>query len=264
MNKLKRQKLKKAYCNEKRRNGFLCLLLVCLVLLTGITAAGCGLDVISVVLDDSVSTGTIPNTDMGFEGCSFNFSTHKLDNANSMGNNFVAYKIYNNKSTLDSEVNALNRLVDDATKKQNSAVSLFNTYYYRNLYIKTGADERESRQFELDNAPHEVRIRLTNYDDSTEDYSAGIWVDNKKKGLPCRSVGAFSFDFGRHEVYDAVPQKDEEDAKNFSETQSEAENGFYYVALFSGFMMLDDDYTQLYSPIHYLGCVKIDSGLEKN
>lgn len=240
------------------------MLLVCLVFLTGIMAAGCGLDVISVVLDDSISTGKIPDTSCGFADCSFVFSTHKLDNANSMGNNFVAYKIYNNKSTLDSEVNALNRLVDDATKKQNSAVSLFNTYYYRSLYIKSAADEKEGKQFELDNAYHSVKIRLTNYDDTGDEYSAGIWVDDQKKGLPCRSVGAYSFDFGRKDVFDAVPQKDEDDAKNFSETQSESESGLYYVALFSGFMMLDDDYTPLYSPIHYLGCVKIDSGSEEN
>ena len=132
--------------------------------------AGCGLDVISVVLDDSISTGKIPDTSYDFDECSFVFSTHKIDDKNSMGNNYVAYKIYNNKSTLDSEVNALNRLVDDATKKQNSAVSLFNTYYYRSLYIKSAADEKEGKQFELDNAYHSVRIRLTNYDDTSDDY----------------------------------------------------------------------------------------------
>ena len=252
--------MKKAYGKNKRNIVYLFLISVCFIFLT----TGCGLDVISVVLEDPVSSSDEPNQTSQFGEMSFTFSTHKLDNSNNMGHNYVAYKIYNKQSILESEVNTLQNILNDSNRKQNSAVSLLNTYYYRYLNIKGAASDKDSSQLEIDNGSHEIRIRLSNYDDTSEEYSAGIWVDGKRKGFPCRVSGAYSFDFGRKGDFDVIPQKDDEDAKNFVENPLEEEKGNYYVALFSVFMMFDDDYSAIYSPIHYLGCVKIDSNSENN
>ena len=252
--------MKKAYGNNRRFKFVLSLFSVCFIFLT----LSCGLDVISVVLDDSVSTNDTPNITTEEALRSFNYSTHKLDNSNTMGKNYVAYKIYNKNSFLDSEISSLNTLINDSNKKQNSAISLLNTYNYKYLNIKSASDDEEYSQFEIDNAAHEVKIRLANYDDTTDDYSAGIWVDNVRKGVPCRNGTGLTFDFGRKGKYDSVPQKTDDDAKGFADEQPEDENGLYYVAMFSVFMMLDDDYATVYSPIHYLGCVQLDSGSETN
>ena len=88
--------------------------------------------------------------------------------------------------------------------------------------------------------------------------SAYIKLGDSKIGTPVRKDGS-TFDFGRSGSNDKVPEITDDDARKFDDNQSEEEKGLYYVALFYVFMMYDEYYTPIYSPIHYLGSVKIDS-----
>lgn len=250
--------MKKAYGKTDRKFfHFFSLLSVCFIFLT----TACGLDVVSVLLDDNVSHSTFPTIDSQYDEMVFSFSTSKLDEANTLGRTYLYYKIYNSSTVLDSEVNSLTNLAGDSNKKYNSASSLLNTYHYQPLQLKVeGTNGDVVSGFELENASHNVKIRLTNY--GVEEFSAGIWLDDVKKGVPVRIVKSQPFDFGKEN--DFLPLLNEDDTKNFVENQAEKDLDFYYVALFSVFMMLDDDFVPIYSPIHCLGSVKINSKLADN
>ena len=248
--------MKKAHRNSiYGKSFFLCLLAVCLVFFN----VSCGLDVISVVLDDPVSVTSSPNKDSTLEGCIFEFSTRKLDNSNDMGKGYVYYNIYNKSSIENSEVNSLTTIANDSVRKFESAHSLINTYGYKELHFSndTGAS---SDVFTLDNQnQNEIRIRLSNYgDEAGSKFSAYIKIGDAIKGVPVRLNGS-SFDFGRAGSNDKVPETTDDDARKFEESQSDEEKGLYYVALFYVFMMYDDFYTPVYSPIHYLGTVTINA-----
>ena len=216
----------------------------------------CGLDVVAVLLDDNVSiTETPPTIESEFGDMFFCFTTSKLDNSTSLGQNYIYYKIYNSSTIHDSEVNSITNIASDTNKKYNSATSMINTYHYQQLWYKENQEDESGTWFEISNAAHDIKIRLTSY--LTEDYAAGIWIDNQKKGVPVRVVKSRPFDFGRDDEY--LPLINEDDTKNFVETQGDDDRNKYYVALFSVFMMLDDDFVPVYNPVHYLGSVKIDS-----
>ena len=221
----------------------------------------CGLDVISVVLEDPVSVTNQPNKDSAFTNRSFEFSTKKLDNATDMGKGYVYYKIYSKADIENNEVTSLNTLANDTTRN-NSATSLINTYNYKELnYSKD--DGKNYKSVVFDNKAQNIKIRLTNYvDTSSEEFSASIKIDDKGDGVPFRINGK-TFDFGRKGSNDEIPVEADDDSSN-GETKWDNESTTYYVALFYVFMMYDDFYTPLYSPIHYLGTVKIDSTDENN
>lgn len=242
---------------------FLCLLSVCLFFVN----VSCGLDVLSIVLEesDNVTRSDIPTVDSGMDS-TFKFSTHTVTDPYSFGRTYIYYKIYNSSSLLESEVNSLTNQAADSSKKYNSANTMMSsTYEYKPLQIKTqNGDKENSSGLELENAAHEIKIRLTTYGDATEEYTAGIWIDGEKKGEPVRVVNSNPFDFGRSSEY--VPLSGQEDTKNFTENKDETASDYnvFYVALFAYFMLLDDNYTPIYSPIAHLGSVKIDATTDLN
>lgn len=248
--------MKKAYNSKGKYFFFLGLLSICLLFFN----SACGLDELDAILDDPFSMEEEPpNIDSEFARRHFSFSTKKLDNANDFGRGYVYYKIYNNSSKMDSEVNTIESMINDSARKYNSATSLIDNYGYKELCIASSyAGISQSTTFTLENKDQSVRIRLTNYDDTNDDFSAKIFVDDSFKGIPVRVNDNKTFDFGRD--IDELPLKDEDDTKGFSETQAESEENMYYVVLYGVFYMLSDTFEKtIYSPVHYLGKVKIDS-----
>ena len=216
----------------------------------------CGLDVISVVLDDYVSeVSEQPIESSLFADRSFVFHTRKLDNANDLGHGYVYYKIYNKLSVANTETSVLTTLIEDAANKQNS-FSRLESYGFKELRVKNGTNF-STVQFE--NEVHTIDIRLTNY---SAEFNAHVIVDGTNTGVPVRTNGN-TFDFGRHGENDKVPLETDDDTKNFT-TRTIEDPDLYYVSLYSVFMMYDEQYEPVFSPIHYLGTVKIDPTSESN
>ncbi len=250
--------MKKAYNSKGKYFFFLGLLSICLLFFN----SACGLDELDAILDDPFSTDHIPNIDSYEDGRFFSFSTKKLDNANEFGKGYVYYKIYNSSSKMDSEVNTIASMINDSARKYNSATSLIDNYGYKELCLAPSyAGISRANTFSLENKDQTVRIRLTNQVDSTDDHSARIKVDDVIKGIPVRANINKTFDFGRTEnSYEGLPLKDDDDTKGFSETQPDSDTNNYYVVLYGVFYMLSATFEKtIYSPVHCLGKVKIDS-----
>lgn len=259
--------MKKTYSDRRKSLFFLVLFAVCLSFFN----AGCGLDVLDAVLDDPFDTNgandNTPNKDSGFENCHFAFSTAKLDNSNSFGHGYVYYKIYNKESKKTNEVNSIETMTNDSTRKYNAATTLINTYSYKELQYSAvpGVD---SVPLMLDNVSQQVYIRLTNYLGS---FVAQISIDDTTIGIPLRTNGK-TFDFGRTGDYDEKPAKitgtgTEEsmsDVKGF-DTTGDGNGNSFYVVLYGVFSMPTESFEKvIYSPVHYLGEVKIDAASDNN
>ena len=234
----------------------------CLIFLT----VSCGLDVVRVVLDDFVTDVKDPPVvdseyKTNYDVCEFTFTTKKLDNSTDMGNGYVYYKIYNRYSTAYSQVSNLVAMTEDDNRKGNSFTSMSNTYGYKELHVKTPGSAYAG-SFQISNAYHNnVSIRLTNY--SSGSYNAHILVDGTNVGVPVRNTNSLTFDFGRKGDNDKLPEETDQDF-NYQTNSEPSEDGIYYVALFSVFMMFDDNWESIYSPVHYLGMVAINSKTENN
>ena len=256
--------MKKAYNSKRKYCIFLGLLSICLIFLN----TACGLDELDAVLDDPFSTEEAPpNIEAEYEKRHFSFTTKTLDNANDFGKSYIYYKIYNNVSTMNSEVGVIDGMINDTVRKYNSALTLLDNYSYKELYCASSyGNVSNAEQFVLsNNAQHTVRIRLTNYDETVDDYSAKIIVDGTERGIPFR-FNYKSFDFGRNNPsYDEKPVKAEtdernSDTRNFSDPTADGVDANYYVVLYGLFSMPTDTFEKtIYSPVHYLGAVKIDS-----
>lgn len=248
--------MKKAHSKDKYGNFFLCLLAVCFIFFN----VSCGLDVLSVVLDDPVTDVTsLPNITSSYENLHFTFETKQLDNANDFGYGYVYYKIYNRSTSAESEANNLIKIATDENRKSASASSM-RDYGFKELKLLPSSGKATPLRFE--NESQNIRIRLTTYDASTS-FRSIIAVDDVSMGTPLRCIDG-TFDFktaastGEGTVFsDAAPQKGDEDAKNLSDTPPAP--GVFYVSLFYVFMMYDDTYTPIYSPVHYLGTVRINA-----
>lgn len=256
--------MKKTYSDRRKSLFFLVLFAVCLSFFN----AGCGLDVIDSVLEDPFYTDNVPNIESGYENCNFRFSTVKLDNANAFGKGYIYYKIYNNSNRKNTEVNNIESMTSDSSRKYNAATTLINTYSYKELHYVSSLGG-SAATLSLDNDSQNIYIRLTNYADP---FIAQITVDNGAVGIPVRYNGK-SFDFGRPGDYYEKPVKSsntnntEENASDYKSLDSTGdENGnAYYVVLYGVFYMPTESFEKIiYSPVHYLGEVKIDAGTEYN
>lgn len=251
--------MKKAYSDRRKSLFFLVLFAICLSFFN----AGCGLDVIDSVLEDPFYTDNVPNIESGYENCNFKFSTVKLDNANAFGKGYIYYKIYNNSNRKNTEVNNIESMTSDSSRKYNAATTLINTYSYKELHYVSSLGG-SAATLSLDNASQDVYIRLTNYADP---FIAQITVDNGAVGIPVRYNGK-SFDFGRtgenYEKPVKLTNSSEESASDIRLLDSGNGNTFY-VVLFGVFSMPTESFEKIiYSPVHYLGEVKIDAGTEYN
>lgn len=251
--------------NRRKSMFFLVLFAVCLSFFN----AGCGLDVLAEILDDPFSVENQPNSESSFDTCYFKFSTRRLSNANDMGRAYIYYKIYNDDQKVSSEESSLISKADDSVGKLSSATYMRETYGYKQLHYITSAGASSSA-FDLSNARHEIRIRLTNYSDEIDDYSAAIFIDEQKVGIPVRMNGK-TFDFGRDGSDDENPANthNEEnaassDTKGFLQKQDDGEENIFYVAMFGVFEQPNDTWDPVFSPIHFLGRVKINANERNN
>ncbi len=218
----------------------------------------CGLDVIKDIYADPVSDSNVPNNDSDFLHRSFEFSVQKLSNANNLGHTYVYYKIYNRNSTLTNEYNTLVGLLSDDTKKATSSTRMID-YGYKELKVKAdGIASNDMESVTLSNGSHTVLIRLTK---DAEGFDSRVDIDGAYAGVPCRTNGnSFNF-FGIGDGNSATadfykePVSGDDDAKSLSSSPDAAKT--YYVCLFSVFMNYDESYNPVYSPIHYLGQIKI-------
>ncbi len=254
-----------ADCNRRKSLFFLVLFAVCLSFLT----VSCGLDTLTVV-DDPFSVEHQPNVESTFETSHFSFTTRKLDSAGEMGRAYIYYKIYNDDQKVSSEESSLISRADDSSGRVYSFSYMKDTYGYKQLcYLKENGTSYTS--FDLSNdKSHKIKIRLTNYSDDIDEYSASIFVDDKKVGVPVRMTGK-TFDFGRNGENDENPadthneeSSSSSDTKGFLEKQDEGEENIFYVSMFGVFELTNDSWDFDYSPIHFLGRVKIDANVLNN
>ncbi|MBO4640941.1 MAG: hypothetical protein J5710_14415 [Treponema sp.] len=259
--------MKKAYSGKRKSLFFLGLFAMCLFFFN----ISCGLDVLDAVLDDPFTTNESPSfvneEEQPPENMYFRFSTSVLTNANDFAKGYIYYKIYNSAKTKDSEKSTIESVVSDSSRRHDSYTTLINNYSYQPLHYASSIDSPDS-EFEFENDKvHEIRIRLTNYYEDSTDFSAGITVDNTNLGIPLRFNGK-TFDFGRTGSKDEKPQKvlsSEESYSDVRKLEENPENDFFYVVLYGVFNMPTDTFEKtIYSPVHYLGEVKIDSDSENN
>lgn len=257
--------MKKAKCNKRKSLIILVLFALCLSFFN----LSCGLDVLAIVLADPCTPSHTPDVGFQYDELYYGFTINKLDNANDFGQTSVYYKIYNDLSKASSEEATLISASEDSERRYNSVSIMIDQYGYKELHY-LDALSGKSKSFNLSNDSHTVWIRLTNYDDTSEEFSAGIIVDGELLGIPLRLNGK-TFDFGRKGENDENPSVNigdanasDSDTKGFVEKQAEGKENIYYVVMFSVFEMLNDSYEPVYSPIHRLGRVEINANEEKN
>lgn len=230
--------------HREKLNRLKAVLVISLFFLTG-----CGLDVVKDVYADPVTTISPPTLDSAADAMVFEFSTSKLTDSTNMGQIYLYYKIYNKLSVHDSEQNYLSGLAADENKSATSANRMLE-YGYRELHVDkngNGGAGVDTEVFTLSNEDHIVQLLLT-----APGYDPEIVVDSTRIGTPCRTNDR-NFDFFESSDGSNKPVAEDEDTKNFSDNS----DGAYYVALFSVFSTFDESYEPLYSPVHYLGSIKV-------
>lgn len=251
--------MKKAYSDKRKSFYFLGLLAVCLSFFN----ISCGLDVLDTLLDDPFTTTETPYDTSEFERRTFYFSTSRLNDANEFGRGYVYYKIYNSSSVKESEIDNISTLVSDSSKRHESYTTLINNYSYKMLHYLNPTTNQDY-ELVLDNKAQNITIRLTNYYESTTDYSAKITINDTYVGIPLRFNGK-TFDFGRNGEKDEKPvrvtgtEENETDVKRFAEEGDDGDNTFY-VVLYGVFNMPTETFDKtIYSPVHLLGEVRINA-----
>ena len=183
------------------------------------------------------STGS---SGLDFTGTYFGFYTNDSDNSTSSASAFkymgtaVYYKIYNNYSTMNSQISAVS-LISSSTN-YSSAFPRLQSYGYQELGVE---GRNVSPLIPASGGKNQkVFIRLTNYQEPAKNsdkwkdyaYRAKIVVDNDEKYIPMRQDN----------------------------------NDIYYVALYAVAVGYDNSFTNYYSNVLYLGSVPINAAEEDN
>lgn len=218
---------------------------------------GCGLDVVKDVYADPVTSSLLPTVESNADAMYFEFSTSKLTDSTNMGQIFIYYKIYDSLEIHNREQASLSALAGDENKSATSASQMLDKgkgkYAYCELHVDkngNGGAGVDTEVFSLTNDAHIVRLLLT-----APGYSPEITVDDTRLGTPCRTNDK-NFNFYESTEGSNKPvanDDDTDDSNNFADNP----DGPYYVALFSVFSTFDESYEPLYSPIHYLGSIKV-------
>lgn len=175
----------------------------------------------------------------------------------------VYYKIYNSKTQADSEIQTLITRSEDSENSANASTYLISTYSYQELLSSSGKNNvliPTAYKNQL------VHIRLNN----TATETAKILVDGKniknslELSIPRRYKEDLSFNFdsydkefdGRKVYNDSSDSLYRDLDVNYS-SNSDVEEGTWYVAMFAVGVARDITLTNNYSNILYLGTVKI-------
>ncbi len=233
--------------------------------------SGCGLDeyyvleepnAVNVPVEESVDGTPL----VQYAARYFEFNTNENSDYNNSGFDFtgtdVYYKLYSYYSTCSQEYNALKTLLNSSSTKANSASSLINTYKFQKLKILNSSNDVTIPHDETKNSQN-VRIRLTSYLEvpTDEDFVASVRVDGSDKGVPVRYYDNRFFDFHRNNdvSYKAPLPRSTSYEDDVSSNTSISVDGWWYITLFAVAVGHDSSFTTYYSPITYLGTIRIDA-----
>lgn len=251
--------MKKAYYNIRHFNKVFWII-VCLILFN---LTSCGLDTF-YILDppkNIIHQPSYNNIDKIYNYFEFETNENGFDGSFKFSGTDVYYKIYNNHTTMQGEVDKIVTLADSETNSSSATDYLLNSYKYSKLTYENNTNET---LIPYKNKSRKVRIRLTDFQNEVEN-SSRITVDGTFVGIPLRnSSDKLTFNFGRTSLdyeINKIPESSDDDVKSSS---SSSVNGEWYVAMFAIAVGKDTTFAPINSIPLYLGSVTIDSNSEDN
>ena len=253
----------------------------------------CGMDVVYYLSAPvtaynvhAITSANYSDTTSNYELSYFSFKTSELANKDftEQDSNFrfdgtaVYYKIYNNYSTMNSDISSISSKISD-TNESSAATYIVESLKYQQL---KASNTNDVPLIKIDNvsSDRKVYIRLTNYHENENSlFSARILVGGDCEngvasdstinlGTPRRaSADALNFDFGRKYTsgkYNGsyvYPDKDDVDVKYSSTASAE---GVWYVNMYAVGIGTDESYTTYYTNALHLGAVAISQNTEDN
>ena len=258
-----------------RRKSF--VLFLCAVI--GFFVSSCGLEVVY-----SIQEPTVTHNDPLYSSSDpltwyFSFTTAPASDVDGLSytGTDVYYKIYNNKSSLDSQKSAI-LSVNTETNGNAAATRLIETYSYQQLGTSTGTD---NAVFFEGHDNRRVVLRLKNYQNGIEGSSSDMrtryslaacvgYYENAdsteftyESYIPyrCSGVGARSFDFFDYDDDDKNGTRDIEPVEgdiDYYHSTTFSEESRYYVQLFAIARAWDtSSVAPVYSLVLDLGSVPI-------
>lgn len=252
--------------------------------------SGCGLDEY-YYLDAPLSSYNTPVVDSTnytqqtpFTSAYFDFTPAKQadlpDDFKYLGT-AVFYRIYNNYSTMNSDISSISSL--SSSTNESAAFASLESKGYKQLR-GTSDNGTPLISYEKYSNCGRVFIRLTNYlekDSTSSDYEykasillfgdgAQTTVNSEalyRLGKPLRDGKELNFDFGRKYTSGTNVDKYVYPANGDADTSfssSPSTDNMYYVTMYAVAMGRDNSFTSYYSNVLYLGSVAIDSSVEDN
>lgn len=246
----------------------------------------CGLDVV-YYLNAPMVTHNTPDYTTKYDNEYFEFTTNN-DQTDSEDFEFlgtaVYYKIYNNYSTMQSNISTLSSL-SSSTNESAAATKMIESFGYKQIGTSNGS---KMPLISADsNGNQRIYIRLTNYQEiASSDYVATIKYRKSSDsnapwtiiGVPLRTGNRYTFDFGRKEdsvkdelkikgIKNTIPSQDDVSTTGdviYSSSFSDEDKEKWYVDMYAVAVGQDNSFTQYYSNILHLGSVCIDSSVEDN
>ena len=245
--------------------------------------SACGLESY-IYIDAPTVTHSTPTYETLPDNSYFEFTTNENSDKPAFLGTAIYYKIYNNYTTMASQVSSISSLASSSTNESAAAAKMIDSYGYKQLGLKRGNEgitktpliERSSE------GKQRVYIRLTNFQDSEEfkavvkvkkDDGNGTYPASSELGTPMRVENRNSFDFGRTDSSKWGEQAEknllpeENDALgdvNYSSSFSDDEKNCWYVDLYAVGVGMSEDFVTYYSNVLHLGAVKIDASQEDN
>lgn len=220
----------------------------------------CGLDEY-YVLDEPVTRNNYPTYNTSDELLKY-FGFRTVKNASSGTFSYegtaVYYRIYNNRSTLQSHISS----IDSVNKSDNfdaAAKRVTDTYKYLPLAKSTGGRTDDVFLSSNDDGKS-IEIRLHDYGE----YKRGVKINGSSLGFyPMRNSNvssggkdkSFHFNPTSTNNIDIVPQKDDADVE-YSTTATES--GVWYINAYAFAVGKDANYTQTLSLVLHLGTIVIN------
>lgn len=250
--------------------------------------SSCGLDVV-YYLDTPSSTHNTPEYTTAFDNRYFEFTTNDRGNSGLEGFDYlgtaVYYKIYNNVSTMNSNIAALSSL-NSSTNESAAAARLIDSYKYQPLGLSSGT-KNPLVPASSDGNNQRVYIRLSNYQETVSDEFKAVVRIRKdsppdsawtEQGVPLRTGNRYTFDFGRDyddvsselaadRVENAVPSSEDSNTTgdvSYSSSFTDSDKKIWYVDLYAVAVGQDSSFTQYYSGVLHLGTVAIDPNEDDN
>lgn len=252
----------------KLKNNILSFLLVMLSV-AGLTS--CGLDtfyVLKAPISNHNPAATLSNDDPTKNY--IDFSTFENQNLTSdfkfMGTT-IYYKIYGSKSTLSSDITAVENKNTDTN--YGASIDLIKSKGYKELRNSNALDE--GMLIPATGVNKRVKIRLTDYNlesdsNPSSDTVPCILIDNedtgtKPKRAETKNGQNLAFNFGRN-GFDTNSPKPESGNNDFD--GSTPSDNIYYVNMYAVALGHDVTYKFYYSNLLHLGTIKINSSSENN